>query len=55
MNPLLQQVLESKARRRKELAALPFAEKVRIVEQLRETTRSIRASVSRNLNHKPAR
>jgi hypothetical protein len=54
MNPLLQEVLESKARRRKELAALPFAEKVRIVEQMRETTRSIRASVAQYARHRPA-
>jgi len=44
MSPVMQQVLEQKRRRRSELAALPFPDKVRIVEQMRETMTSIRAA-----------
>lgn len=35
---------ESKRQMRRRLAALPFAEKLRIVEELRERTLAIRAS-----------
>ena len=47
MSPLLQQTLEAKADRRQRLAALPYPEKVRIVEQMRAATREIKAAVSR--------
>ena len=41
MSPLFQKTLEAKAERRKQLMALPFPEKVRIVEKLRDATREI--------------
>jgi len=44
MSPLLQQTLEQKALRRKRLMALPYPEKVRIVEELRTAAREIRAA-----------
>jgi hypothetical protein len=44
MSPLMRELLEHKRQRRRELAALPFPEKVKIVEQMRETTTRIRAS-----------
>lgn len=44
MSPLMQQVLGHKHQRRRELAALPFPEQVRIVEQMRKTLGRIRAS-----------
>ena len=47
MSPLLQQTLEAKADRRQRLAALPYPEKVRIVEQMRTAAREIKAAVSR--------
>ena len=47
MSPLLQRTLEAKADRRKRLAALPYPEKVRIVEQMRAATREIRAAAGR--------
>ena len=40
----MQQILEGKCRRRRALAALSYPEKVRIVEQMRETMTRIRAS-----------
>lgn len=43
MSPLMRQILENKKQRRLELAALPFPEKVKIVEQMRETMKSLRA------------
>jgi hypothetical protein len=42
MSTLTQHILEDKRQRRLELAALPFPEKVKIVEQMRETVRRIR-------------
>ena len=42
MSALLQHILEHKRQRRLELAALPFPEKVRIVEQMRDTMTRIR-------------
>jgi hypothetical protein len=36
MKPLFEQILDSKQRERRRLATLPFAEKVKILEQLRE-------------------
>ena len=44
MSPLMRQVLESKRRRRVELAALPYPEKVKIVEQMRKAMIGIRAA-----------
>ncbi|GDY19688.1 hypothetical protein LBMAG56_10330 [Verrucomicrobiota bacterium] len=44
MSALLQQVLAAKRQRRLALAALPFPEKVRIVEQLRQTLAEVRAA-----------
>jgi hypothetical protein len=44
MSPLMRQILAHKRQRRLELAALPFPDKVRIVEQMRETMTRIRAS-----------
>ena len=38
MNPLLQQALDGKLERRKRLMELPYPEKVRIVERLREAS-----------------
>ena len=49
MSPLLQQILEAKASRRKRLMALPFPEKVRIVEQLRAAAREIRFAAENRL------
>ena len=36
MSQLLDQILDAKQRERRRLAALPFAEKVKILEQLRD-------------------
>ena len=44
MSPLMQRTLESKIARRKRLMALPYPEKVRIVEQMREEAGEIRAT-----------
>jgi hypothetical protein len=44
MSPLTSQVLEQKRQRRQALAALPFPEKVRIVEKLRDASKRIAAS-----------
>lgn len=46
MSPLTARILEQKRQRRQALAALPFPEKVRIVEKLREASLQI-ASVAR--------
>ena len=42
MSPLMQQTLESKTARRQRLMALPYPEKVRIVEQMRAAASKIR-------------
>jgi hypothetical protein len=47
MSPLTARILEQKRQRRQALAALPFPEKVRIVEKLREVSLQI-AAVARN-------
>ena len=44
MSPLLQRTLESKNERRKRLSALPWPEKVRIVERMRAAAREIRSA-----------
>lgn len=44
MNKAVQRIFDRKAERRRELAALPFAKKIEIVEQLRELGRVIKKS-----------
>ena len=44
MTDLMRQIIESKRARRKELAALPVGEKLRILHQMVEATRAITAS-----------
>jgi hypothetical protein len=41
MSPLTRQILEHKQERRRGLAQLPYPEKVRIVEKLRESAKKI--------------
>lgn len=41
MTALTAEILKQKAARRRELAALPFPEKVRIVEKLRDASKRI--------------
>ena len=45
MSPLLKRILEEKALRRRRLMALPYPEKVRIVEQMRAASREIEFAV----------
>ena len=47
MSALMRQVFEPKRRRRRELAALPFPEKVEIVERMREAISHINKSSAR--------
>lgn len=44
MNKTVQRIFDRKAERRRELAALPFAKKIEIVEQLRELGRAMKKS-----------
>lgn len=44
MNDPMRQILESKRQKRKELAALPFSEKIAIVEKLRDRSLLIASS-----------
>lgn len=44
MSPLMQQALESKTERRRRLMALPYPEKVRIVEKLQAAAREIQSA-----------
>jgi hypothetical protein len=44
MSELMRRILESKREARKRLAALPFSEKVRLLEQLRDRSLAIAAS-----------
>ena len=44
MNDLMQRIIERKRARRKELAARPVGEKLRILEQMIEATRAIAAT-----------
>ena len=44
MNDLMQSILKGKRARRRELAALPVGEKLRILEQMIEATRAIAAT-----------
>ena len=55
MSPLTVRILEQKRQRRQALAALPFPEKVRIVEKLRETSLQIAAVASQQGLRKPNR
>jgi hypothetical protein len=43
MSPLLKHILESKVARRRQLMALPYPEKVRIVEQMRAAALEIKS------------
>lgn len=52
MSPLMEQVLEHKRLRRARLMALPYPEKVRIVEQMRAAARQIKR-VASNTSRKP--
>ena len=49
MSPLFQNALESKCARRQRLMALPYPEKVRIVEQMRAAALEIRQAESSTL------
>lgn len=44
MSEWMRQILESKRAMRQRLAALPFADKVKILEQLRDRSRAIAGS-----------
>ncbi len=44
MSGQMRQILESKASQRKRLAALPFSEKVRLLERLRDRALAIAAN-----------
>ena len=49
MNFEMRNILESKHAFRRELAALPFAEKLRLIEAMRERTLAIMASRRKSL------
>ena len=49
MTPLMQRTLEQKNERRKRLMALPYPEKVRIVEQMRAAAREIQSAKENSL------
>ena len=44
MNDRMRKILESKANKRKQLAALPFADQMKLLEQLRDRALAIAAS-----------
>lgn len=52
MNDWLHQVLESKRQARKQLAALPFSEKIKLLEKLRDRSLAIAASPLRQRQRK---
>ena len=54
MTPLTARILEQKRQRRQALAALPFPEKVRIVEKLREASLQIAAVAKKQGLRKPS-
>ncbi len=54
MSPLTAQILEQKRQRRQSLAQLPFPEKVRIVERLRDASLRISAAAQQQGLRKPA-
>ncbi len=47
MSPLTASILVQKRRRRQALASLPFPEKIRIVEKLREASQQIASAAAR--------
>ncbi len=47
MNELMEKILAGKRESRKQLAALPFAQKLALVEKMRDRSRLIAASSSR--------
>ena len=47
MSPLTTSILEQKRLRRQALAALPFPEKIRIVEKLRDASKQIANAAAR--------
>jgi hypothetical protein len=47
MTPLTASILEQKRLRRQALASLPFPEKIRIVEKLREASKKIATAATR--------
>ena len=51
MSALMRQVLEHKRQRRRELAALPFPMKVKIVERMREAIAHINTSSAPVVRH----
>ncbi len=53
MNLLMRKIEASKRRLRRRLASLPFAEKLRIVEELRERSAALRASLLRRGQSRP--
>ena len=48
MSDWMRKVLESKREMRKRLAALPFSEKVKVLEKLRDRSRAIASSPLRH-------
>ena len=53
MSEQMRKILESKRQARKRLAALPFAEKVKLLEQLRDRALAIAASpLKRQMTHR---
>lgn len=57
MSPLMQQTLESKNERRRRLMALPYPEKVRIVEKMRAAAGEMKSAArhAEVLREEPAR
>lgn len=53
MSEQMRQILESKREVRKRLAALPFADKIKLLEQLRDRTLAIASSpLKRQMAHR---
>ena len=48
MSPLMKQAMESKNERRKRLMALPYPEKVRIVEKMRAAAAAMNSAARRH-------
>ncbi len=53
MSPLMQETLEKKKLRRARLMALSYPEKVRIVEQMRQTALRIKAATVQSSGYGP--
>ena len=49
MSPVMQQIVEAKAERRRHLMALPYPEKVRLVERMRAAAQSIHTAARRDM------